>query len=67
MSLAGMWIVLVQLTGNGGNPAESFLAEMGELLVPSLAWVAAQEPRRRSERIKTGLACKKAQGGHIGR
>ena len=52
VSLAGMWIVLVQLTGNGGNPAESFLAEMGELLVPSLAWVAAQEPRRRSERTR---------------
>ena len=62
-----MWIVLVQLTGNGGNPAESSLAETSELLVPILAWVAAQESGRRSERIKTGLACKKAQGGHLGR
>jgi len=39
---------------------------MRELLVSFMAWVAEQESERRSERIKAGLARRKAQGLAIG-
>jgi DNA invertase Pin-like site-specific DNA recombinase len=39
---------------------------MRELLVSFMAWVAEQESRRRSERIKAGLARRKAEGKPIG-
>jgi DNA invertase Pin-like site-specific DNA recombinase len=39
---------------------------MRELLVSFMAWVAEQESRRRSERIKAGLARRKAEGKPVG-
>lgn len=38
-----------------------------DLLTAFFAWVAHQESRRSSERIKAGLARRKAAGGHVGR
>jgi DNA invertase Pin-like site-specific DNA recombinase len=40
---------------------------LAELLSALYAWMAAEEPRRRSERVKTGLARRKAEGKPIGR
>jgi DNA invertase Pin-like site-specific DNA recombinase len=42
-------------------------AEVTDLLVAFAAWMAQQESARRSERIRAGLARRKAQGGHVGR
>jgi DNA invertase Pin-like site-specific DNA recombinase len=39
---------------------------MRELLVSFMAWMAAQESQRRSERIKAGLARRKAEGKQVG-
>jgi DNA invertase Pin-like site-specific DNA recombinase len=39
----------------------------GELMVLMIGWFANFESRRRSERIRAGLARRKAQGGHVGR
>lgn len=39
---------------------------MRELLVSFMAWVAQQESQRRSERIKAGLARRKAEGKQVG-
>jgi DNA invertase Pin-like site-specific DNA recombinase len=39
---------------------------MRELLVSLFAWMAEQESRRRSERIKAGLARRKAEGHPVG-
>lgn len=39
---------------------------MRELLVSIFAWVAGQESQRRSERIKAGLARRKAEGKPVG-
>lgn len=39
---------------------------MRELLVSFMAWIAEQESARRSERIKAGLARRKAQGKPVG-
>lgn len=40
---------------------------MRELLVSFMAWIAQQESLRRSERIKAGIARRRAEGGHTGR
>jgi DNA invertase Pin-like site-specific DNA recombinase len=40
---------------------------MRELLVSFMAWVAEQESARRSQRIKAGLARRKAEGRPVGR
>jgi DNA invertase Pin-like site-specific DNA recombinase len=40
---------------------------MAELLGAIYAWMAAEESRRRSERVKAGLASRKAEGKPIGR
>jgi putative DNA-invertase from lambdoid prophage Rac len=42
-------------------------AEMQELLTSVLAWVASQESRRRSERVKAGLERRRRQGKPVGR
>lgn len=42
-------------------------AEMQELLTSILAWMAAQESRRRSERVKAGLERRRRQGLPVGR
>jgi DNA invertase Pin-like site-specific DNA recombinase len=39
---------------------------MRELLVSFMAWMAQQESQRRSERIKAGLARRKAEGKQVG-
>src|SRR6516225_5705784 len=41
--------------------------EMGELLTAVMAWVARMESQRRSERVRAGLARRKAQGLPVGR
>lgn len=41
--------------------------EMRDLLLAFIGWAARFESSRRSERVKAGLAKRKAQGGHIGR
>ncbi len=41
--------------------------EIGEVLYAIAGWVARMESERRSERIKSGLARRFRQGGHIGR
>lgn len=38
-----------------------------DLLISFAGWMAQQESARRSERIKAGLARRKAAGGHVGR
>jgi DNA invertase Pin-like site-specific DNA recombinase len=40
---------------------------LAELLGAIYAWMAAEESRRRSERVKAGLARRKAEGKPIGR
>jgi putative DNA-invertase from lambdoid prophage Rac len=41
--------------------------EMQELLTAIMAWVARMESERRSERVRAGLARRKAQGLRVGR
>jgi putative DNA-invertase from lambdoid prophage Rac len=41
--------------------------EMAELMTSILAWVARMESQRRSERVRAGLARRKAEGKPIGR
>ena len=41
--------------------------EMGELLTAVMAWVARMESQRRSERVRAGLARRRAQGLPVGR
>ena len=41
-------------------------AKLGELLAAVAAWVATQESVRRSERIRAGLARRRAEGKPIG-
>jgi DNA invertase Pin-like site-specific DNA recombinase len=41
--------------------------EMQELLTAVMAWVARMESQRRSERVRAGLARRKAQGLPVGR
>jgi putative DNA-invertase from lambdoid prophage Rac len=43
------------------------VGEVQELLTAILAWVAAFESKRRSERIRAGLVRKKSEGKHVGR
>lgn len=43
------------------------VGEVQELLTAILAWVASFESKRRSERIRAGLARKRAEGKHVGR
>jgi putative DNA-invertase from lambdoid prophage Rac len=40
---------------------------MAELLGAIFAWMAAEESRRKSERVQAGLARRKAEGKHVGR
>jgi DNA invertase Pin-like site-specific DNA recombinase len=42
-------------------------SEVQDVLVAFAGWMAKQESDRRSERIKAGLARRKAEGGHVGR
>jgi putative DNA-invertase from lambdoid prophage Rac len=49
---------------------EQWLTTMGEardLIISVLAWVAEQESRRRSERMKGSIEARKAQGRKVGR
>lgn len=41
--------------------------EMAELMTSILAWCARMESQRRSERVRAGLARRKAEGKPIGR
>jgi len=41
--------------------------EMGELLTAVMAWMARMESARRSERVRAGLARRKAEGKPVGR
>jgi DNA invertase Pin-like site-specific DNA recombinase len=41
--------------------------EMGKLLTAVMAWVARMESQRRSDRVRAGLARRKAQGMPVGR
>jgi len=57
----GCIIVSVQESWLNGSP------EVQDVLVAFAGWRAEQESRHRSERIKAGLARRKAEGGHVGR
>jgi DNA invertase Pin-like site-specific DNA recombinase len=41
--------------------------EVQDVLIAFAGWMAAEESRKRSERIKAGLARRKAEGEHVGR
>jgi DNA invertase Pin-like site-specific DNA recombinase len=41
--------------------------EITDVLVAFAGWTAQQESKRRSGRIRAGIARRKAQGGHVGR
>ena len=41
--------------------------EVQDVLVAFAGWMAQQESRRRSERIRAGLERRRAEGGHVGR
>jgi putative DNA-invertase from lambdoid prophage Rac len=57
----GCTIVSVKESWLNGSP------EVQNLLISFAGWMAEQESRRRSERIKAGLARRKAEGKPIGR
>jgi putative DNA-invertase from lambdoid prophage Rac len=57
----GCTIVSVKESWLNGSP------EVQDVLVAFAGWMAEQESRRRSERIRAGLARRKASGGHVGR
>ena len=57
----GVQLVSVQ------EPWTDASGEMGELLTAVMAWVARMESQRRSERVRAGLARRKAQGLPVGR
>jgi DNA invertase Pin-like site-specific DNA recombinase len=57
----GCVLVSVSEPWLGGSP------EIQDVLVAFAAWVAQQESRRRSERIRSGIARRKAQGLPVGR
>ena len=50
-----------------GAPVWSLKEPWAELLGAIYAWMAAEESRRRSERVKAGLARRKAEGKPVGR
>ena len=62
-----------RITGAGGTlvslqePWVETSGELRDLLLAIVGWVAAFESRRRSERIKSGLARRKAAGLSVGR
>ena len=62
-----------RITGAGGmlislqEPWVETSGELRDLLLAIVGWVAAFESRRRSERIKSGLARRKAAGLPVGR
>ena len=62
-----------RITGSGGTlislqePWVETSGELRDLLLAIVGWVAAFESRRRSERIKSGLARRKAAGLPVGR
>lgn len=58
---AGCVIVSVQESWLNGSP------EVQDVLVAFAGWMAQQESRRRSERIRAGLARRKAEGKPVGR
>ena len=57
----GVQVVSVQ------EPWTDASGEMGELLTAVMAWVARMESQRRSERVRAGLARRRAQGLPVGR
>ena len=62
-----------RITNSGGTlvslqePWVETSGELRELLIAIVGWVANFESRRRSERIKSGLAARKAAGLPVGR
>jgi DNA invertase Pin-like site-specific DNA recombinase len=57
----GVTVVSVQESWLNGSP------EIMDVLVAFAGWVAQQESARRSERIKAGIARRKAEGKPVGR
>jgi putative DNA-invertase from lambdoid prophage Rac len=57
----GVQVVSVQ------EPSTDASGELGELLTAVMAWVAWMEAQRRSERVRTGLARRRAPGLPVGR